>query len=144
MKNGNIDVKRADTPGHMKEIFGIRQRVFVEEQNVDPELEYDAFEETSHHYVALLEGRAAGTARWRTTAYGIKLERFAVLPEFRGNGVASALIMTILEDLPSKNKVYLHSQIQVCGLYAKFGFKEIGEQFEEAGIQHFKMELQQT
>lgn len=139
MNKGTINIKQVSSAQEMEETFAIRQLVFVEEQQVDPELEYDEFEESSHHYLARFEGKAAGTARWRYTDKGIKLERFAVLPAFRGKGVASALISFILEELPNRNMVYLHSQIQVCGLYSKFGFKEEGEQFEEAGIQHYKM-----
>ena len=65
-----------------KTVFAIRQTVFVEEQEVDPALEYDEFESGSHHYLVLKDNQPAGTARWRKTNKGVKLERFAVLPEF--------------------------------------------------------------
>jgi predicted GNAT family N-acyltransferase len=83
----------------------------------------------------------AGTARWRRTADGIKLERFAVLAEFRKKGVASALLETILDDvlLEHPSKIYLHSQIQAVPLYEKYGFEKQGDIFTEAGIEHYKM-----
>jgi predicted GNAT family N-acyltransferase len=136
-----LRIINAQSDRDMDEVFHIRQEVFVNEQQVAPEIEYDRFEETSHHYLAFLGKEAAGTARWRKTPNGIKLERFAVLPEFRKKGVASAIIKEILGQLPDNTNVYLHSQIQVSSLYERFGFKKEGEQFEEAGIQHYKMVL---
>lgn len=125
----------------MDYVFEVRQTVFVDEQQVDPTLEYDEFEETSHHFLALCDDEPVGTARWRRTPNGIKLERFAVLKDHRGKGIGSMLVEAVLEDLPNKDNVYLHSQLQASGLYKRFGFEEEGDIFEEAGIQHYKMVL---
>jgi predicted GNAT family N-acyltransferase len=66
-----------------------------------------------------------------------------VLKEFRGNGMGRALVSAVLNDLPQGAEyVYLHAQLDAMSLYAKFGFEKAGEQFEEAGIQHFKMILE--
>lgn len=130
----------------LEEVFKIRELVFVIEQEVDPAEEYDEFEETSTHFLARLEGKPAGTARWRFTKNGVKMERFAVLKEARGKGVGQALVAAVLEDVKSlpeaegKTK-YLHAQLTAVPLYAKFGFQKVGEMFEECNIQHFKMEL---
>ena len=71
-----------------------------------------------------------------------KLERFAVLKNFRGTGVGQELVRAVLADLPEDaNYVYLHAQVQAVSLYEKFNFEKTGPQFEEAGIQHFKMVL---
>jgi predicted GNAT family N-acyltransferase len=68
------------------------------------------------------------------------LERFAVLKQFRGLGVAQQLVKTVLADLPADaDYIYLNAQLLAIGLYEKFGFVKKGPQFEEAGIQHFKM-----
>src|SRR5688572_18551579 len=99
----------------------IRRKVFVEEQKVDIALEYDEFEDSSRHYLALLDGEAAGTARWRHTGKGIKLERFAVLREQRGKGAAAALLKRILHDIGDEPLVYLHAQESAVGLYEKYG-----------------------
>jgi predicted GNAT family N-acyltransferase len=121
-------------------IFSIRQRVFVEEQNVSPEEEYDEFEDTSMHYLLLVEERPAGTARWRFTDKGIKLERFAVLPEFRRRGVAAAILQAVLQDvLPHRQLTYLHAQVSAMPLYAGAGFLPEGPLFYEANIPHYKM-----
>ncbi|MFM9945507.1 MAG: GNAT family N-acetyltransferase [Bacteroidia bacterium] len=119
--------------------FEIRRVVFVFEQDCPPELEYEN-EEICQHYLAYMDGVPAATARWRETENGIKLERFAVLKEYRLNGIALALVNRLLEDVKPFNKaIYLHAQIEAMPLYAKAGFEPTGPQFEEAGIQHFKM-----
>ncbi len=137
----NIEVNKVDSGKQLDAVFSIRQVVFVEEQRVDPALEYDEFEETSTHFIAYVDKVPAGTARWRKTPNGIKLERFAVLKNFRNKGVGGELIQTVLDDLPSKMDVYLHSQVKACNLYKRFGFVQEGQQFEEANIQHYKMTL---
>lgn len=134
-----IEVKKVEEPKLLKQVFDIRRKVFVEEQNCPPELEWE-FEDESTHFLALVAGLPAGAARWRRTEKGYKLERFAVLPEFREKGVGSALVKAVLQDLPSgADYVYLHAQVQAVKLYEKAGFVKEGEEFEEAGIQHYKM-----
>lgn len=124
----------------------IRNTVFVLEQGVNPADEYDTFEQTSVHFLARLHGQAVGAARWRFTDKGIKLERFAVLKEFRGQGVGQALVAAVLQSIASnpeaKGKIkYLHAQLDAIPLYAKFGFEPQGDLFEECHIKHYKMVL---
>ena len=134
-----IEIKRASEQGDLDIVFAIRRKVFVVEQSCPPELEWE-FEEESNHFLATLNGVPVGAARWRKTEKGYKLERFAVLKEYRGKGVGQALIKSVLKDLPADaDYIYLHAQLQATGLYQKMGFKKEGEQFEEAGIQHYKM-----
>ena len=125
----------------LKQAFDIRRKVFVLEQEVDEHEEYE-FEEDSTHFIAEINGQAVGTARWRKTANGVKLERFAVLKEFRSMNVGSALVQTIINHIPIEHTyLYLHAQLTAMGLYAKYGFIQEGPMFEEAGIKHYKMVL---
>lgn len=122
----------------------IRTEVFVQEQAVDEAEEYDGFEETSRHFLAVVDGKPAGTARWRTTEKGFKLERFAVLKAFRRKGVGSHLVQATLEEvLPKagldKAKIYLHAQVQALPFYAELGFVAFGPEFIEADILHRAM-----
>ncbi|MFI5453625.1 GNAT family N-acetyltransferase [Pedobacter sp. UC225_61] len=134
-----LQVQKAITKEELEKVFAIRKIVFVDEQNCPPELEWEN-EDVSTHFLALSDHQPCGACRWRKTDKGYKLERFAVLKEFRGQGVGRALIATALDDLPSDaNYIYLNSQLDAMSLYAKFGFVAEGDQFEEAGIQHFKM-----
>ncbi|GAB3928834.1 GNAT family N-acetyltransferase [Mucilaginibacter myungsuensis] len=134
-----IQVKKVSDPADLEKVFAIRREVFVVEQDCPPELEWE-FEDESVHFLAKVDGEPAGACRWRKTDKGYKLERFAVLAKFRGFGLGQALVKTVLEDLPEDaTYVYLHAQIQAVGLYTKFGFEKVEPQFEEAGIQHYKM-----
>jgi predicted GNAT family N-acyltransferase len=119
--------------------LSIRRIIFVEEQEVPPELEYES-EEESTHYLVYLNEMPIATARWRKTEAGIKLERFATLKEFRNKGVGSALMKKILEDiLPFKQEIYLNSQLKAVPLYERHGFVIEGPMFYEAGMAHYKM-----
>ncbi|KAB2914936.1 MAG: GNAT family N-acetyltransferase [Bacteroidetes bacterium] len=136
-----VTVTKISDPATLQLAFDIRVKVFVDEQGVDRDLEYE-HEEESTHFIALVDGEEAGTARWRKTEKGIKLERFAVLPDFRSAGVGRELVKAVLNDIDTKaQKVYLHAQSQVVDFYKKQGFEPEGEEFEEAGIKHFKMVL---
>ena len=132
-------VKKVTDPAQLEKVFAIRREVFVGEQNCPPELEWE-HEEESNHFLATVDGEPAGASRWRKTDKGYKLERFAVLKKFRGNGVGQVLVQTVLDDLPKDaDYVYLHAQIQAVTLYERFGFEKTGPEFEEAGIRHYKM-----
>ncbi|WP_080239762.1 GNAT family N-acetyltransferase [Spirosoma rigui] len=141
-----IEILQISGPADLDVAFSIRRKVFVEEQNVSAEEEYDEFETTSTHFLARVDSVPCGTARWRRTSNGVKLERFAVLKEYRGQGVAKALVRAVLNDVFSQQpepieRIYLHAQVSAMPLYAGFGFVPVGPVFDEAGIQHQKMVL---
>ena len=70
------------------------------------------------------------------------MERFAVLESEREKGYGKIVLKAILDDLSNFNGlIYMHAQKQVLPFYEKLGFKKEGEEFEEAGIMHFKMYL---
>jgi predicted GNAT family N-acyltransferase len=134
-----VTANKVSDPAELEKVFSIRREVFVGEQNCPSELEWE-FEEESTHFLAAINGEPAGASRWRKTENGYKLERFAVLQKFRGNGVGQELVKTVLNDLPADaTYVYLHAQVQAVALYEKFGFEKVGDEFEEAGIRHYKM-----
>jgi len=117
----------------------IRRIVFIEGQQVTPDLEYE-YEEEAHHYILFEDGKAVATARWRETDKGIKLERFATLKEFRGKGFGAALLQGILKSVIPLNKpIYLHSQADAQNFYEQFGFVKTGNLFSEANIPHYFM-----
>ena len=137
-----IQVNKVKTKSEIDSIFSIRNRVFVVEQNVDAAEEYDEDDQKCTHFIAYCNGEACGTARWRFKDKGIiKLERFAVLKEYRNTGVGAALVKAVLQDLPYATKVMLHAQLHAVPFYKKMGFKSYGRQFEEPGIQHFAMSI---
>lgn len=122
--------------------FTIRGKVFVEEQKVPQQEEYDEYDKTAHHYLATYNGIPAGAARWRPTDKGIKLERFAVLADFRNQQVGSAVLKTVLSDVLAsypESKIYLHAQVPAVNFYARHGFRTVGDMFSECDIDHYKM-----
>jgi predicted GNAT family N-acyltransferase len=124
--------------------FAIRRKVFVEEEGVDANLEYD-HEEEAHHYLLFLGGKALATARWRETDKGIKLERFAVLPEFRNRGFGALILKEVIKDVkPLEKMVYLHSQLRAVPFYERNGFIREGPVFYEAGMGHYFMKLKSS
>lgn len=133
-----LQVIKIKTQEELESAFAIRRKVFVEEQGVDPKLEWDN-EDVSTHFLALLDSFPCGACRYRKTDKGYKLERFAVLKEYRGKRVGQALVAAALDDIPDNAVIYLNAQHDAVGLYSKFGFSVEGEQFEEAGIKHFRM-----
>jgi predicted GNAT family N-acyltransferase len=141
-----IFVKKIDNAIDLQSAMRIRQRVFVDEQKVPPYEEYDKHEGISNHFLAI-DSRTTpcGTARWRFTEEGIKLERFAVDLNYRNLGVGSALMQSMLEDIRKHpqsqgKKLYLHAQVTATPLYEKFGFTIVGDIFVEANLEHYKME----
>ena len=142
----SLQVKKITVEEQLKSAFWIREQVFVLEQKVDPKAEYDEFESSSQHFIACIDDQPVGAARWRITASGVKLERFAVLKEFRGKGVGQALVVAVLKDIRENKetegkKKYLHSQLAAVPLYLKFGFEKVGDIFDECNIMHYKMQL---
>jgi predicted GNAT family N-acyltransferase len=134
-----IKVNKVTDPELLEKVFAIRREVFVGEQNCPPELEWE-FEDESNHFLATVDGEPAGASRWRKTDKGYKLERFAVLKKFRGVGVGQELVKAVLNDLPKGAAyIYMHAQLPAISLYEKFNFEKIGDEFEEAGIRHYKM-----
>ncbi len=136
-----IRVERVNNNSSLHQVHAIRTKVFVEEQSCPPELEWE-FEEDSVHFLCTMNGLPVGAARWRRTEQGIKLERFAVLKEYRNRGAGAALVQAVLGAIPSDaTSIYLHAQLQAMHLYQRFGFSQEGDEFEEAGIRHYKMVL---
>jgi predicted GNAT family N-acyltransferase len=142
----SLHVTKITQEEELNSAFSIRDKVFVIEQEVDPAEEYDEFEQSSTHFLAWLDDQPVGTARWRLTSNGVKLERFAVLKEARGKGVGQALVGAVLSDIAvspeteGKQK-YLHAQLTAMPLYSKFGFEKEGDIFDECNILHYKMKL---
>jgi len=139
-----IAVSEIHNSKELKKAQEIRYSVFTLGQNVPVEEDIDKFEKSSIHYLAYLNNSPVGTARWRYTENGIKLERFAVLDAFRYRGIGSELVKKVLEDIKkepeAKNKqIYLHAQVDAINLYKKFGFVKQGDMFDESGLLHFKM-----
>ena len=134
-----INIKTATTKKDKGKCFSIRRDVFVKEQNISGKIEFDDENVDATYFIAQYKNTFVGTARYRLTNFGIKLERFAVLKSFRNLGVGKQLALYILNSIKSEKVIYLHAQESVIEFYSKLGFKRIGSQFFEAEIVHQKM-----
>jgi predicted GNAT family N-acyltransferase len=134
-----LTVKYIETEGEYQSARAIRGEVFIVGQNVPREIELDEYEDTATHILAVENELAIGTARWRYTDEGVKLERFAVPEPYRGKGVGVALVEFAINELREKNMIYLNAQEYVISFYQKLNFEGIGDIFYEAGIPHQKM-----
>jgi predicted GNAT family N-acyltransferase len=145
-----FSVKTISSEGQLQQSFHIRKLVFVHEQLVNEDEEFDEFEDECTHLLAVDEqSNGVGTCRWRFTPKGIKLERFAVLKEFRGMGLGYLLVKSCLESIRQHPEAsgklrYMHAQLEAIPLYEKFGFKKEGPMFDECGIWHYTMNLEDS
>jgi len=141
-KMNQIIIKKIVALEAFSEIQEIRRLVFQEEQGVAPELDFDGLDETAEHLLAYLDNQSVGTARIRYLDGQIaKIERLAVLPKTRGQGIGKKLMEKALEMTAQQEvkEVVVSAQDYVKGLYQQLGFEQIGEKFAEAGITHVKM-----
>ena len=120
-------------------IRAIRETVFIHEQGVPVELEWDGLDSSCAHVLAWNDrGEAIGTARMQRNG---TIGRMAVLKYWRGRGVGRALLQTLL-DLAVRQglpRVTLSAQTHALGFYERAGFHVVGKPFMDAGIPHRKM-----
>lgn len=122
----------------------IRETVFVREQGVPLELEWDGLDRTCWHVLAWNDhGKPIGTGRLCQEGKQARLGRMAVLKENRRQGVGRALLRALLGLAQARGlaRVYLAAQVPVIGFYEKQGFQVRGEIFDDAGIPHRTMTL---
>ncbi len=139
---GNVIIQLVNFSQDFPNIQEIRKIVFQQEQGVSAELEFDGKDEICQHLIAYLDGRAVGTARIRyLNAETAKMERLAVLPIARRQGIGKQITIKALEIIAHQNvsQVVVHAQEYIKDLYANLGFVQEGEIFVEAGIPHVKM-----
>ena len=124
-------------------VFVIRGAVFVAEQQVPIEEEWDERDATAAFLLALVDGVPVGTVRLVDQGDGSGLlGRMAVLPAGRGKGTGAALVRAA-EELGRESgldRVELHAQTHARGFYERLGYAAHGEEFMDAGIPHLHME----
>jgi len=139
---GKLSYKLVTSDRDLKEAFGVRKKVFVEEQGISEEIEFDGCDSDALHMVVKDRERVIGTARVQFLTPGqAKIERMAVLKPFRRRGIGSEIISFLNEELRNRQveQVVLHAQYSVVDFYKWCGFEELGSPFWEAGIKHIKM-----
>ncbi|MEH0165606.1 YbgC/FadM family acyl-CoA thioesterase [Paucibacter sp. JuS9] len=121
----------------------IRQQVFVDEQKIPAEMEWDAADEGCLHAVAYNRfGRALATGRLLEHVPGVaKVGRMAVLRGMRSGRIGREVLDALMREgrVRGYREVLLHAQLSALNFYLRAGFVERGERFEEAGIGHVEM-----
>ncbi len=136
-------VGRCQTAVEIEQALAIRRKVFVEEQVIPEELEQDGYDAEAIHYLAWVDGIPAGAVRLLPQGREVKLQRMAVLPEFRRQGVGRQIVKKLLADARREgfSRIVLDSQASARIFYLTLGFVEEGLPFLEAGIPHVRMSI---
>jgi len=122
----------------------IRAKVFIEEQKVTPQLEWDGLDEEAIHFLVYKNEKAIGCARAHVIENHMQLGRMAVLKEYRGEGIGSTLIEKAVKTakLNQLSCIYISAQCHAIDFYKKFGFEVTSEIYLDAEIPHRDMKLE--
>ncbi|RHW36737.1 GNAT family N-acetyltransferase [Lysinibacillus yapensis] len=139
-----MNAKRITNENDLEKAFGIRKEVFVKEQGVPLEDEFDEFDTLDgrcKHILISYEEKVVGTGRLRIVDEFGKLERICILEPYRKFGLGKAIIHTLEEIAQEKGmeRVKLHGQTQAEGFYQKLGYQTTSDVFMEDGIPHVLM-----
>jgi predicted GNAT family N-acyltransferase len=123
------------------EAFRLRREVFILEQNVPPDEEFDADDFTAFHVVAIQAGEVVGGLRVIYAEDYVKIGRVVVGMAWRGKGIAGAMLRYAMDEHRDArgNRFHLAAQSDKLGLYQRFGFKAYGDEFLDVAIPHFNM-----
>jgi predicted GNAT family N-acyltransferase len=132
-------IRSANWASDKNNLSNLRRVVFIVEQQVSHEEEWDGQDESAYHWLATDHtDHAIGTSRLLPTG---QIGRMAVLAEYRGTGVGAALLEAAVNEARRLGMpdIYLNAQSHALGFYERAGFIKQGEEFMEAGIPHFRM-----
>ncbi len=138
-----VQVRTGEWASLGRDASAIRTAVFVEEQRIPAEMEWDSADAQCLHAVAYNRlGRPLATGRLLQHVPGVaKIGRMAVGQAVRGGGVGRAVLDALMQAARTRGdrEVLLHAQTSAAPFYAKAGFLPRGAEFEEAGIPHLEM-----
>lgn len=127
----------------LSEPFAIRRAVFIEEQNCPEEEEYDEFDAQAQHLMVYVDEQPAATGRIWYDGTDFRIGRLAVLMPFRGQKIGDLALRVLLYKAFSSGakSIKISAQTYIMSFYRKFGFKEYGEEYLEAGLPHMAMRV---
>ncbi|MFY2765089.1 GNAT family N-acetyltransferase [Arenimonas sp. MALMAid1274] len=140
MIESDFRVEPADYRADFQQLRQVRETVFVLEQKVPIEEEWDDLDPQCRHVIARdRHNQPIGTGRLTPER---KIGRMAVLPEWRGKGVGDALLLALMQQARELGwtELRLNAQVSAERFYARHGFAPYGERFMEAGIEHQAMQ----
>lgn len=118
----------------------IRKQVFIIEQNIPEEEEWDDQDMISDHFVVYDQDQPIATAR---LLQNNSVGRVAVLKAYRGQGIGRMIMLEIIRQAHQQDRTFLQlsSQVHAISFYEKLGFSIQGDAYDECGIPHIKMQL---
>jgi predicted GNAT family N-acyltransferase len=124
-------------------IRNVRKNVFADELGISESKLFDEYDETCDHFILFDGKNAVGSVRFMLYEKTIKLERMAILQEYRKNSYGKNSILQLREFYNSLGytQIFLDSIYSVRGFYKKCGFLEQGKIFQRVGIKHVRMSL---
>ena len=133
-----IEVRIADWQQDNADLRRIREAVFIAEQSVPPELEWDGYDDEAIHFLALENGYPIGTARLLSDG---QIGRVSVLRDWRGMNVGDALMRAAIAEAEQRGlrEQRLTAQVHATRFYERLGFEVVSEEFLEAGLPHVDM-----
>ena len=147
MNNKTHRILSTHWKNHCEALRKIRDAVFIHEQNVPIEDEWDDKDETAAHFLVVnAEGDGISCARVLIEERAFHIGRVAVLTEYRQQGIGRKLMQYVLLWCRQQNPeygVYLHAQTTRIDFYQHLGFVAQGDIFMDAGIEHIEMWYQQ-
>ncbi|MFA7020037.1 MAG: GNAT family N-acetyltransferase [Bacilli bacterium] len=139
----NLSLKPVLTKQDTLIMAKIRTDVFLIEQNVPPQDEFDGSDEGKNHILIYKDDEAIGTIRYDfEETHLVHLSRIATLKKHRGFGYTQKALAFLMNMLLSKTNPLtftLGAQIQALGFYEKLGFKKVGDEYLDANIPHYMM-----
>ncbi|MBA4502539.1 GNAT family N-acetyltransferase [Marinobacterium marinum] len=120
-------------------IRAVREEVFIREQKVPKELEFDDLDVAAVHVLVMADDRPVGTGRILADGH---IGRIAILKAFRGRGLGAKVVSALMEEAARAGceRVYLGAQTHAIDFYGTLGFSRYGDVFMDAGIPHVHME----
>lgn len=120
----------------------IRTDVFLIEQQVPPEDEFDGSDIGKQHLLIYKANTPIGTIRYEIDDHIVHFSRIALVKDYRGHGYGKTALHALMDLLAARLDPItftLNAQTQALGFYEKLGYKKEGDEFLDANIPHFKM-----
>jgi len=124
-------------------VKSLRYQVFVIEQKVPEDMEWDEFDEIAWHAIVTADNQTVGTGRLILDGHIAKIGRMAVQSSRRNQGIGTSILNALIQAAKEKGaqECILHAQTHAIAFYAKEDFEPHGPIFDEAGISHVEMRL---
>ncbi len=128
----------------LTEVFDIRRKVYVEEENLSEEAEFDKFDEFCVHAIISVKGKKLGTGRILYDGDSYRISHIAIIKEERGNGYGDFLVRMLIDKafLSGAQSVIVGAKLNAIKFYEKIGFNKISEVYTDGiGIERIDMEV---